>query len=140
MPTIGGRSEASLMRVPLNERITSIRRSPASAAALPGSTWVTSAPRVSGRSIASACSAETGWITTPMRPRLTCPVCLICSAAFIARSIGIAKLTPMYPPELEKICELIPTTSPEVLSSGPPELPRLIATSVWMKGTYCWPE
>ena len=50
----------------------------------------------------------------------------------------MAKLTPMKPPELEKICELMPTTSPRVLSSGPPELPRLIATSVWMKGTYCW--
>ena len=31
----------------------------------------------------------------------------------------------------------MPTTSPSRLSSGPPELPRLIATSVWMKGTYC---
>jgi hypothetical protein len=36
---------------------------------------------------------------------------------------------------LLKIWELMPTTSPLVLSSGPPELPRLIATSVWMKGT-----
>src|SRR5690606_14757770 len=34
----------------------------------------------------------------------------------------------------------MPTTSPEVLSSAPPELPRLIATSVWMNGTYCWPR
>jgi serine protease Do len=36
---------------------------------------------------------------------------------------------------LLKICELMPTTSPRVLSSGPPELPRLNATTVWMKGT-----
>ncbi|MNV31650.1 hypothetical protein D3C71_1229650 [compost metagenome] len=53
----------------------------------------------------------------------------------MARSIGIAKLMPMYPPDAEKICELMPTTSPRVLSSGPPELPWLMATSVWMNGT-----
>jgi hypothetical protein len=29
----------------------------------------------------------------------------------------------------------MPTTSPFMLNSGPPELPGLIATSVWMKGT-----
>ena len=28
--------------------------------------------------------------------------------------------------------ELMPTTSPAVLSSGPPLLPKLIAASVWM--------
>ncbi len=31
--------------------------------------------------------------------------------------------------------ELMPTTSPLRLNSGPPELPGLIATSVWMNGT-----
>ncbi len=30
------------------------------------------------------------------------------------------------------IWELIPTTSPSAPSSGPPELPGLIAASVWM--------
>ena len=29
----------------------------------------------------------------------------------------------------------MPTTSPRVLNSGPPELPGLTATSVWMNGT-----
>ena len=29
----------------------------------------------------------------------------------------------------------MPTTSPRMLNSGPPELPGLIATSVWMNGT-----
>ncbi len=38
-------------------------------------------------------------------------------------------------PVREKICELMPTTSPRMLSSGPPELPGFTATSVWMKGT-----
>ena len=31
--------------------------------------------------------------------------------------------------------ELTPTTSPRMLNSGPPELPGLTATSVWIKGT-----
>jgi hypothetical protein len=38
-------------------------------------------------------------------------------------------------PVREKICELMPITSPRMLSSGPPELPGFTATSVWMKGT-----
>ena len=41
----------------------------------------------------------------------------------------------MKPPERLRICELMPTTSPRMFSSGPPELPGLIATSVWMKAT-----
>ena len=43
---------------------------------------------------------------------------------------------PWYPPDRLKICELIPTTSPCRLKSGPPELPGFTATSVWMNGTY----
>ncbi|MNH42339.1 hypothetical protein D3C78_1627810 [compost metagenome] len=53
----------------------------------------------------------------------------------IATSIGMANDRPMKPPERVKICELIPTTSPFMLNSGPPELPGLMATSVWMNGT-----
>ena len=30
----------------------------------------------------------------------------------------------------------MPITSPFMLNSGPPELPRLIAASVWMKSSY----
>src|SRR2546421_4947738 len=30
----------------------------------------------------------------------------------------------------------MPTTSPRMLNSGPPELPGLMGTSVWMNGTY----
>ena len=43
---------------------------------------------------------------------------------------------PMKPPLREMICELMPTASPSRLISGPPELPGLTATSVWMKGRY----
>ena len=39
---------------------------------------------------------------------------------------------PSLPPPWLAICELTPTTSPLAFSSGPPELPGLIAASVWM--------
>ena len=48
---------------------------------------------------------------------------------------GIAKPMPIEPPEGEKIAELMPITSPSRLNIGPPELPRLIAASVWMKSS-----
>ena len=34
----------------------------------------------------------------------------------------------------------MPITSPDILNSGPPELPLLIGASVWMKSSYgpCW--
>ena len=42
---------------------------------------------------------------------------------------------PIEPPEGEKIAVLMPTTSPFMLNSGPPELPLLIEASVWMKSS-----
>ena len=47
-------------------------------------------------------------------------------------STGIANPTPTLPPPEERICELMPITRPFASSSGPPELPRLIAASVWI--------
>ena len=57
-------------------------------------------------------------------------------------SIGIAKPRPIEPgsPWLVVvsvavwIAESMPTTSPARLTSGPPELPGLIAASVWIAG------
>src|SRR6056297_1044850 len=54
-----------------------------------------------------------------------------------AVSMGIENDRPMLPPLELRIQELMPTTRPSVSIRGPPELPRLIATSDWMKGTYC---
>ncbi len=51
---------------------------------------------------------------------------------FLAMLIGIAKPIPC--PE-EMMAELIPTTSPRALNSGPPLLPGLIEASVWMKAS-----
>src|ERR1051326_7497454 len=47
-------------------------------------------------------------------------------------STGTAKPTPSPPPPVDLIWELMPITWPLALSSGPPELPWLIAASVWM--------
>ena len=49
-------------------------------------------------------------------------------------SIGTAKPMPTLPllvPPVS-ICELMPITAPAALISGPPELPGLIAASVWI--------
>ena len=46
---------------------------------------------------------------------------------------GMAKPMPMEPPDFEKIAVLMPTSSPAMLTSAPPELPGLMAASVWMK-------
>ena len=48
--------------------------------------------------------------------------------------IGTANPTP-EPSCGETIAVLMPTTSPRRLKSGPPELPELIAASVWMKSS-----
>ena len=45
---------------------------------------------------------------------------------------GIEKPTPELTPVTLAMAELIPTTSPARLSSGPPELPGLMAASVWI--------
>ena len=57
------------------------------------------------------------------------------STMFFASAEGIAKPMPIEPPEGEKIAELMPITSPARLNMGPPELPRLMAASVWMKSS-----
>src|ERR1700681_3997637 len=48
---------------------------------------------------------------------------------------GMANPMPEKPPVSETRKVLMPTTSPWTLTSGPPELPGLIAASVWMN----WP-
>jgi hypothetical protein len=58
-----------------------------------------------------------------------------CSITLLAIAEGIAKPMPIDPPDGEKIAELMPITSPLRLNIGPPELPRLIAASVWMKSS-----
>ena len=45
----------------------------------------------------------------------------------------MAKPTPDEVPEREKMAELMPIRSPSMSTSAPPELPGLMAASVWMK-------
>ena len=46
--------------------------------------------------------------------------------------VNISTSQKIDPPDGEMIAVLTPTTSPLRLNNGPPELPRLIAASVWM--------
>ena len=43
-----------------------------------------------------------------------------------------ADVVKIEPPDGEMMAVLMPITSPFSLNSGPPELPRLMAASVWM--------
>ncbi len=51
----------------------------------------------------------------------------------MTRLTGIAKPMPIEPPPRVKIAVLMPTSRPSRVTSAPPELPGLIAASVWMK-------
>ena len=54
------------------------------------------------------------------------------SSERLTTSTGTAKPTPSPPPEVDLICWLTPITRPSPSTSGPPELPGLIAASVWI--------
>ena len=60
---------------------------------------------------------------------------MICSSTVFASETGIAKPMPSEPPDCEKIVLLIPIRLPAMSTSAPPELPGLIAASVWMKSS-----
>ncbi|MNF08939.1 hypothetical protein D3C80_2094840 [compost metagenome] len=70
---------------------------------------------------------------TPSQPRRVSPKSLSCRTTLAASSVGTEKPMPIEPPVGEMIAVLMPITSPFMLNSGPPELPRLMAASVWMK-------
>ena len=77
-----------------------------------------------------------GLCRIPIQPRLTSPLCSSCLTIHAARLAGIAKPIYMLLPEVESSAELMPITSPLVLNIGPPELPWLMAASVWIKLSY----
>ena len=68
---------------------------------------------------------------------MTRPFSLSWTTTFLAMLEGMAKPMPMLPPLPAKpevtMLEVMPMTSPLMLMSGPPLLPRLMAASVWMK-------
>ena len=73
------------------------------------------------------------WMLTPSQPYSTRPLVISGSMTRLALLIGMAKPKPMNAPVGEAIQVLMPITSPSMLTSAPPELPGLMAASVWMK-------
>jgi len=102
--------------------LTSPAASPALEAGLPLCTCWTTAP----------CPLASP-IETPRYACSTLPLEINVSAIDLTVFDGIANPTPSLPPESLRICELTPITSPLMLRSGPPELPWLMAASVWIE-------
>ena len=69
---------------------------------------------------------------TPSQPRRVSPNSRSWSTTPVTTSEDIAKPMPIEPPVGDRIAVFTPITSPSMLNSGPPELPRLMAASVWM--------
>ena len=67
----------------------------------------------------------------PISCRRSWPNCFNCRNAVRAVALGIANPRPSFPPDCERTNVLTPTTSPRMLTSGPPEFPGLIGASVW---------
>ena len=116
---------------PSTVRVPVAPRSPAFTAGVPSCTWPTSTPSTSLRVEAT----EAGIDSTEM-PRYACFACpLEMSCEAMERTVfdGTAKPTPALAPVPPAICALTPITSPWAFSSGPPELPWLMAASVWIE-------
>ncbi len=114
---------------PSTSTTTSYGRRPArSAGELTLTSWTT-APRATVSPSARCKAGVTSVRVTPMKPRDTRPALFNCGSTATAWLIGTAK--PMLLVR-ELTAALMPTTSPRVLISGPPLLPKLIAASVWM--------
>ena len=71
-------------------------------------------------------------LAIPRSARMTRPFSMSCRRIREIALIGTAKLMPADWPTWLTIAVFMPITCPLELSSGPPELPGLIAASVWM--------
>ena len=95
---------------------------------LPGTTPPTTTPLVTPSRAAS-------WFEMPLNPssgRSSCPFAISCGTTRFRVSTGMAKLTPALYPVWVLIDVFMPITRPAESSSGPPELPGLMAASVWI--------
>jgi hypothetical protein len=117
---------------PSNSTMMSPASSPAFSAGPPSVTPATSAPMARSMPRLSAISSVTSWMRTPSQPRRVSPNSVSCWMTGMATSVGTAKPMPIDMPVSEMIAVLMPMTSPFMLNSGPPELPRLMEASVWM--------
>ena len=73
----------------------------------------------------------------PTYAYFTWPLSMSWAIERLAESIGIAKPIPLsFPvPDWLRIWALMPITRPRASKSGPPELPWVMAASVWMAST-----
>ena len=114
--------------------MTSPALRPACAAGPPGMTLAISAPAGRLSPMLSAMSAVTACSLAPSQGRFTAlPPPLAEATTTRTMLAGMAKPMPCEPPEREKIAVLMPTSRPLRSTSAPPELPGLMAASVWMK-------
>ena len=123
------RATASVTGAPLTSVMTSPALTPALAAGPSSTTLPTVAPLVD-----PSCTSR----FTPITGVDALPVAMISSTMRFAVLLGIAKPRPIEPAvplastPNEAMAELTPTTSAAALTRGPPELPGLMAASVWM--------
>ena len=110
--------------------MTSPGSMPASSAAVPDITSLTNAPLTLSRPSAAESSGRRLAIITPSCPRRTSPCSRICDVTTCTMLLGTAKPTPAFAPEGVMMELLMPTSRPSRSTSGPPELPRLMAASV----------
>ena len=82
-----------------------------------------------------SCAPRPRAVCTPSQPRVTVPSSDKSATTSRTTSEGTAKPIPTDPPPGDRIAVFTPITSPSLLNSGPPELPRLIAASVWMNSS-----
>ena len=71
----------------------------------------------------------------PSTPRSIEPCSISWPITLRTMFTGMAKPMPMLPPERLMIAALMPTRLPFRSISAPPELPGLMAASVWMKSS-----
>ncbi len=104
---------------------------PAAADGEPGVTAVTSTPPGRSRPSCTALAVVSASPSAPIQPVTSLPVF---PAPMKTRTMfdGIAKPTPFEPPDGDAIAVLMPSRRPPMSSNAPPELPGLIAASVWM--------
>ena len=130
-PTMRTNAPESATSFPSNITMTSMVFSPASLAG-PSNTSRMMAPVGSSNPKALAISSFTLPMFTPNQPRRTSPYSFNCFTTGSTVFEAIENPIPIEPPEGEIIAVFTPITSPSILNSGPPELPRLIAASVWI--------
>ena len=128
VPDIGGRHPVSeglraFNGIPVKGEDDVARLDPALRSGLSGCNWATSAPSGSRARSNSAISAVTSCNSAPTHGRCSPATDSADFTTVFTMLAGMEKPMPMKPPEREKMAVLMPTSSPAMLTSAPPELP-----------------